>query len=173
MYRVLFASAVFDNQQRGRPDFEVGTYLSIQFVGIWVGSMAASRLIPRLPIDRLMVGANLASVVAAVVFLVAVLSGHLSVPMVVGSMFFFAVGAGIASPAALGQAINVNPAVIGSASGLYGFAQMGVGAICTAIMSLGNNPALTSAIVLVAAGLVAQASFWIAVRFHQPTAAAG
>jgi hypothetical protein len=40
-------------------------------------------------------------------------------------------------------------------------------------MSLGNNPALTSAIVLVAAGLVAQASFWIAVRFHQPTAAAG
>jgi len=172
MYGFLAASPFIFTHQLGRPDYEVGTYLAIQFVGIWVGSMAASRLIPRLPIDRLMVGANLASVMAAVVFLVAALSGHLSVPMVVGSMFCFAIGAGIASPAALGQAISANPTVIGSASGLYGFAQMGVGAICTAIMSLGNNPALTSAIVLVAAGLVAQASFWIAVHFRESTAGA-
>ena len=117
-----------------------------------------------------MVGANLASVAAALVFLVAALSGHLSVLLVVGSMFFFAVGAGIASPAALGQAISVNPAVFGSTSGLYGFSQMGVGAVCTATMSLGSNPALTSAIVLVAAGLIAQASFWIAVCFRDPPA---
>jgi DHA1 family bicyclomycin/chloramphenicol resistance-like MFS transporter len=171
MYGFLAASPFIFTHQLGRPDYEVGTYLAIQFVGIWVGSMAAARLIPKFAIDRLMVGANLASVVAALVFLVAASSGHLSVLLVVGSMFFFAVGAGIASPAALGQAISVNPAVIGSASGLYGFSQMGVGAVCTAIMSLGSDPALTSAIVLVAAGLIAQASFWIAVRFRDPPAA--
>ncbi|WIM13701.1 MFS transporter [Enhydrobacter sp.] len=168
MYGFLAASPFIFTHQLGRPDYEVGIYLAIQFVGIWVGSMAAARLIPKFAIDRLMVGANLASVVAALVFLVAALSGHLSVLLVVGSMFFFAVGAGIASPAALGQAISVNPAVIGSASGLYGFSQMGVGAVCTAIMSFGDNPALTSSIVLVAAGLIAQASFWIAVRFRDP-----
>jgi hypothetical protein len=47
------------------------------------------------------------------------------------------------------QAISVNPAVIGSASGLYGFSQMGVGAICTALVGMGSNPALTAAIILV------------------------
>jgi DHA1 family bicyclomycin/chloramphenicol resistance-like MFS transporter len=87
-------------------------------------------------------------------------------------MFFFALGAGIASPAALGQAISVNPAVIGSASGLYGFSQMAVGAVCTAITGFGSNPALAAAIVLAAAGLVAQCSFWIALRFRGPTAGA-
>lgn len=164
MYGFVAASPFIFTHQLGRPDYEVGTYLAIQFIGIWIGSMAASHLIPKLPIDRLMVGANLASVVAALFFLAVVLSDHLSVPLVMAPMFFFALGAGIASPAALGQAISVNPAVIGSASGLYGFSQMDVGAVCTAITGLGTNPALTAAIVLVAAGLIAQASFWVALR---------
>ena len=64
-------------------------------------------------------------------------------------MFVFGMGAGVASPAALTQAISVNPQVIGSASGLYGFSQMGVGALCTALVGIGSNPALTAAIILV------------------------
>jgi len=62
-------------------------------------------------------------------------------------MFFFTLGAGIASPMALTEAVSVNPRVTGSAAGLYGFTQMAVGALCTA---------------LAGAGIVAQASFWIA-----------
>ena len=54
-------------------------------------------------------------------------------------MFVFGIGAGVASPAALTQAISVNPEVIGSASGLYGFSQMGVGAICTALVGIGQR----------------------------------
>ena len=69
-----------------------------------------------------------------------------------------------AAPAALTQAIGVNPVVIGSASGLYGFTQMAVGAACTALAGLGPDPALAAALVLVAAGLVAQLSFQIATR---------
>jgi len=69
----------------------------------------------------------------------------------------------IASPSALTLAISVNPNVIGSASGLYGFAQMGVGALCTALAALGD-PALTVALVLTAAGVIAQSCFWIASR---------
>jgi DHA1 family bicyclomycin/chloramphenicol resistance-like MFS transporter len=79
-------------------------------------------------------------------------------------MFFFAMGAGVASPAALTQAIGVNPQVIGSASGLYGFSQMGVGAICTALVGTGSDPALTVALVLVGAGVIGQAAFWIALH---------
>ncbi len=104
------------------------------------------------------------SVVAAFVFLAAVLSDELSVPLTVGTMFLFTLGVGIAAPAALTQAVSVNPNVIGSASGLYGFAQMAVGAICTAAAGAGSNPALATAVVLVVTGCLAQASFWAAGR---------
>ena len=134
--------------------------------GLWLGSVAATRLIPRLPIDRLAVWANVVSVAAALVFLGAVLSNHLTVLLAIGPMFVFGMGAGVASPAALTQAISVNPQVIGSASGLYGFSQMGVGAICTALVGLGSDPALTAAIILAAAGVIGQISFWIALRYR-------
>jgi DHA1 family bicyclomycin/chloramphenicol resistance-like MFS transporter len=84
-------------------------------------------------------------------------------------MFVFGMGAGVASPAAMTQAISVNPAVIGSASGLYGFAQMGVGAICTALVGMGSNPALTAAIILVSAGVIGQTAFWLALRHRART----
>jgi len=85
----------------------------------------------------------------------------------------FTVGVGMASPAALTQAISVNPQVIGSASGLYGFTQMAVGALCTALAGMGHsNPALASAIVLAGAGIVAQLSFAIALRTQKRAAAA-
>jgi DHA1 family bicyclomycin/chloramphenicol resistance-like MFS transporter len=84
-------------------------------------------------------------------------------------MFVFGVGAGIASPAALSQAISVNPQVIGSASGLYGFSQMGVGAICTALVGLGSDPAHTAAIIVATAGVIAQIAFWIALGHRAPS----
>ena len=84
-------------------------------------------------------------------------------------MFVFGLGAGIASPAALTQAICVNPHVIGSASGLYGFSQMGVGAICTALVGFGSDPALTAAIILASAGVIGQLAFWIALHHRGRT----
>src|SRR6185295_17271780 len=125
-----------------------------------------TRLIPILPIDRLAVWANLLSVLASFALLGGILAGHLSVLTIMVPMFVFGLGAGVASPAAMTQAISVNPHVIGSASGLYGFSQMGVGAICTALVGLGSNPALTAATILVAAGVIGQASFWIALRYR-------
>jgi DHA1 family bicyclomycin/chloramphenicol resistance-like MFS transporter len=168
MYAFVSASPFIIAGQLHRPTYEVGIYLAVLISGIWIGSALTARLITRLPLDRLTVGANLFSVVAAAVFLIAVLTEHLSVPLVVAPMFFYAVGVGMASPAALTQAISVNPKVIGSASGLYGFAQMGVGAVCTALAGIGSNPALAVALVLAGAGTIAQTGFWIAVRYRDP-----
>jgi len=67
----------------------------------------------------------------------------------------------------LTQAISVNPRVIGSASGLYGFTQMAVGGLCTALAGLGHDPALTAASVLAIADLAGQLSFWIALRWQR------
>jgi MFS transporter, DHA1 family, multidrug resistance protein len=104
---------------------------------------------------------------AAFVLLGGVLTHHLSVTLVIVTMFAFTVGVGIAAPAALTQAISVNPRVIGSASGLYGFTQMAVGALCTALAGLGQDAALSAAIVLAAASVVGQASFWVALRWRE------
>ena len=164
MYAFIGASPFIFAHQLDRPDYEVGLYPALTMVGVSIGSIAATRLIPRLPIDRLAVWANLLSVLASLVFLGAVLSGHLSVPLAIGPMIVFGMGAGVASPAALAQAVSVNPAVIGSASGLYGFSQMGVGAICAALVGTGSNPALAAAIILVGAGMIGQTAFWIALR---------
>ncbi len=71
---------------------------------------------------------------------------------------------------ALTEAVSVNSRVIGSASGLYGFIQMAVGASCTALAGFGRDPALAAALVLAGAGVVAQISFWIA-RDRQPSVA--
>jgi DHA1 family bicyclomycin/chloramphenicol resistance-like MFS transporter len=166
MYAFISVSPFIFAHQLGRPDYEVGIYPAILLAGVWLGSMAATRLIPRLPIAKLAVWANLVSVLGAMVFLGAVLTHHLTVLLAIGPMFVFGMGAGVASPAALTQAISVNPHVIGSASGLYGFSQMGVGAICTALVALGRDPALTAAIILATAGVIGQLSFWIALRYR-------
>jgi DHA1 family bicyclomycin/chloramphenicol resistance-like MFS transporter len=160
---IAVAPFIFVNQLH-RPEHEVGVYLALLVSGVWLGSFLTSRLIVRIPAGRLLVCANLMSVAAALVLLAATLTGHLSVPLIIACMFLYTVGVGTASPAALSQAVNINPFVIGSASGLYGFAQMAVGAICTAFASLGSDPALAVSLVLAAAGIVAQVSFWIALR---------
>ncbi len=77
-------------------------------------------------------------------------------------MLLFTLGAGMASPAALTKAVSVDPALTGSAAGLYGFSQMAIGALCTSLAGLGHDPALASASVLAAAGILGQAAFWMA-----------
>lgn len=162
MYAFIASAPFIYVHQLHRPPHEVGGYLALLVSGVWLGSMLAARLVHRVPLRRLLIVSNGFSVMAAGVFLVAVLTSHLSVALIGITMFVFTAGAGVASPAALTEAISVNPRVIGSASGLYGAAQMAVGALCTAAASLGGDPALGAAVVLTAAGVIGQASFWIA-----------
>ncbi len=164
MYAFIAAAPFIFTEDLHQPPQAVGLYLAVLIVGVSVGSVLATRLVRVLPIERLMVGANLLSVFGALTFLVSVLLGHASVPTVVGSMLLFTLGAGMASPAALTKAVSVDPKVVGSAAGLYGFTQMAIGALCTSLAGLGAEPAFASAAVLVAAGIVAQVAFWIALH---------
>ena len=162
MYAFIAVAPFVFAQQLHRPAYEVGPLLALLVLGVWIGSVLASRLVGRLPLRRLLIGANALSVLAAFLLLTVVLADRLSVAWVVLTMFLFTLGVGTAAPAALAQALGVNPIVIGSASGLYGFTQMAVGALCTALAGLGSDPALAAALVLATAGAVAQLSFWIA-----------
>jgi len=164
MYAFLAAAPFVFVHELHRPLGEVGPNIAILIFGVWVGSMIASRLIRVVPMKPLLIGANAVSALAALVLLAAVLTGHLSVVLVIASMFMFTLGAGIVSPMALIEAISVNPVVIGSASGLYGFSQMAIGAVCTALAGLGESPVLAAAAVLTGAGIISQACFWSALR---------
>jgi DHA1 family bicyclomycin/chloramphenicol resistance-like MFS transporter len=164
LYAYTASAPFIFEQQLGRSTHEVGVYLAILMLGISIGSFATSRLVMRIATPRLIVGANLLSLFASIVMLAGIASGHLSVPLMVGGMFMFSIGAGVASPAALTSAVSINPQVIGSASGLYGFTQMAVGGICTTLVGFGANPALAAAAVLTGAGVISQLMFWMALR---------
>ncbi|MDB5819225.1 MAG: Bcr/CflA family drug resistance efflux transporter, partial [Rhizobacter sp.] len=167
VYGFIAAAPFIFTQQLNRPAHETGFYLALLISGLWLGSFLATRLVKRVEMRRLAVRSNVVSLAAAVVFLAMAISGHLSVVGVVGIMFVFSVGCAVASPAALTEAISVNPKVTGSASGLYGFAQMAVGALCAGLVGLGSNPAVAAGCVLVGAGIVGQAAFFMATRARQ------
>jgi DHA1 family bicyclomycin/chloramphenicol resistance-like MFS transporter len=163
---IAAAPFIFVNQLH-RPAAEVGFYIAVLVSGVWLGTVLTSRLITRMPLGRLLIAANAMGILAAVVLLGGVVLGHLSVILVLATMFVFTAGVGMAAPAALTQAISVNPRVIGSASGLYGFTQMAVGAFCTALAGFGHDAALSASAVLAGAAIVGQAAFWIALRRPQ------
>jgi DHA1 family bicyclomycin/chloramphenicol resistance-like MFS transporter len=117
-----------------------------------------------MPLDRMLRGGQTLSLAASVTLLLVVLLGVASVGWFVGLMLLFTVGMGIASPGAMTQAMSVDARVTGSASGLYGCAQMGVGAICSALVVLASDQALGAATVLAGAGIVSQLCFAVATR---------
>jgi DHA1 family bicyclomycin/chloramphenicol resistance-like MFS transporter len=162
LYAFIGAAPFIFVDQLNRPAYEVGLYLTLNIAGVWLGSLTASRMVSKVPIRRLMVTGNLPSCAGATVFLQAAVSGTLNLPLTVLPLLVLTYGTGIASPAALTEALSINPLVAGSASGLYGFAQMGIGAVCASLGGVGGNPALAAGAVLVGAGLLAQLSFWVA-----------
>ena len=164
MYAFIASAPFIFVHQLNRPVHEVGLYLAALMLGVWTGSALASRLVRGGNMQRLLIRANLLGLLAALALLVAAASGRLSVVWVVGTMFLFTMSAGIASPAALTEAISVDRRVTGSAAGLYGATQMAVGALSTALVGLGSNPAIAAALVLVGASVLGQAAFWMALR---------
>ena len=167
MYAFVTAAPFIFTQQLHRPVGETGFYIATLVFGVWIGSMIVSRLIGRMPMATILIGANLVSVAAAAALLATVLTGTMTVASTVGLIFVFTLGCGGASPMALTQAVSVNPNVAGSASGLYGCAQMVVGAVCSALSGLGSDPALSTAIILLSAGLISQGCFWLALRLKR------
>ena len=160
----FFSAAPFIFRGLGRPDHEVGIYLAVLVVGISLGNVLASRVIGRTSLDGVLRWSGAISLASALLLLAVVLSGSLTVAWAMGCMFVFTLCTGVGGPSALGQAIGVNPRVVGSASGLYGFVQMTVGAVCSALAGVGSQPALSAALVMAGAALLGQLAFRVALR---------
>jgi DHA1 family bicyclomycin/chloramphenicol resistance-like MFS transporter len=164
-YAYLTASPFIFVDQLHRPVQEVGLYYLLVFFGISLGSLLVNLLMRRLPARLLLRGANGLAVLGAATFFAAAVTDHLGVGVVVAAMLVVSVAAGVASPLAVTGAISVIPSAIGAASGLYGFIQMGFGALCTAIVGLWpGQAALTASTVLLAAMMLGQAALTSATR---------
>jgi DHA1 family bicyclomycin/chloramphenicol resistance-like MFS transporter len=156
VYAFIAAAPFIFTTQLQRPLHEVGFYLGMLIIGMSLGNALTRRLVRTLDVERLLLTGNGLCLVCAAGFVGLVLAGELSVPLVIGLMFLYTLGAGLASPAALTKALSVDDHLIGSAAGAYGFTQMIIGAACTTAAGIGSNPALSAAAVLLAASCIGQ-----------------
>jgi DHA1 family bicyclomycin/chloramphenicol resistance-like MFS transporter len=167
-YAFIAAAPFLYQHQFGQSARVTGACLGIVVMGAWVGSFLASRLASASPTQRLLVlGHSLCALFASALCIV-MMFDLASAIVVTALMFFYTCGVGLAGPAALAQATAIKPDMAGSASGLYGFFQMVVGAAAAASVSLGSNPGRAAAIALLASAALAQGFFLVARRQALP-----
>ncbi len=149
-YAFLAAAPFIFADRLHRPPAEIGFYFVVPILGFSIGAIIANRLVRRIAPVRIMLAASLVATFGALLFAVLEVTDHLSVIAVLIPILIFCIGSGTVSPLALTSAISVHPGMIGAASGLYGCAQMGYGALCTLAVSFWHaNPAEGAATVLV------------------------
>ena len=159
LYAFIAAAPFIFIEQLHTSKAEVGLILGLLMGGMALGNVLARQLIQRVSLDKLMLGGNLLSLSCAGALLALTLMQQLNVVLAVSLMTLFTIGSGMTSPAALAKALGVHPQLTGSAAGVYGFAQMAVGGICTMAASVGNNPSLSAFSVLFIAGMLGQLGF--------------
>ena len=164
-YAFMAASPFILIELLHQPTERVGLYYLLLMAGVAAGSLLANRIAGRIRVRVALRLANSFAIAGAALFMLADLTGIISVVTVIAPVVLFMVGAGMASPFALSGAVSVNPHAIGAASGLYGFTQMAYGALCTVIVEVWRpGSVLTVAAVLLGSALLGQAALSLAVQ---------
>lgn len=164
-YAFMSASPfILENRLHQTPQ-AIGLYYVLLMAGVAVGGFTANRLAGRVRPRQALRVANGIAIAAAALFLLADLTDRLSVLTVIAPVTLFLVGAGMASPFAVAGAVSVNPLAIGAASGLYGFAQMAYGVLCTLVVATWRPGAVYPvAVVLLASAVAGQVALAAAMR---------
>lgn len=148
-----------------QPTERVGLYYLLLMAGVALGGLSANRIAGRIRTQVALRIANGIAVTGATCFMLAEVTGYLTVTTVIAPVVVFMVGAGMASPFAVAGAVSAHPYAIGAASGLYGFTQMAYGALCTVIVEVWRpGSVFTVAVVLLASALIGQAALSLATR---------
>ena len=147
LYPYLATAPYIVHEQLGLPIRYVGWCAASTIVGAGLGTFLTRKLAGRWPAERfLYIGSGL-GLGLATLFLCIQALGWLSAPLLLALMVVMTFGAGMASPAALSRALGATtPALAGTAAGLYGFAQMAMGAVGTMLVGFGEVPALACAV---------------------------
>lgn len=121
----------------GRSSAEYGAWFALTAFGYMVGNLIAARMSPRFGVDNMIragVGLQIAGAVISIVL--ATLYPLGGPETVFPAQFLLSCGNGIFLPNAIAGAISVRPQAAGTASGIVGFVQMGLGAAAAQAMSI-------------------------------------
>ncbi|MES1155679.1 MAG: MFS transporter, partial [Pseudorhodoplanes sp.] len=120
----------------GRSSAEYGAWFALTAFGYMIGNLIAARMSPRFGIDNMIragIGLQIAGVILSIIL------AHLfpfgGPETVFPAQFFLSCGNGIFLPNTVAGAISVRPQSAGTASGITGFMQMGLGAVAAQAMS--------------------------------------
>src|SRR4051794_40580995 len=164
-YGFMSASPFIFETRLHQPTQRIGLYYLCLMLGVALGSTLANRLAERLSLLTALRIANGLGILGAALFALADAADALSVLTVVAPVTVFMIGAGMASPFALTGAVSVNPRAIGTASGMYGFFQMGYGMLCTIVVESWHPGAVYPvAAVLLGSAVLGQIAMMVAAR---------
>jgi DHA1 family bicyclomycin/chloramphenicol resistance-like MFS transporter len=119
----------------GRTSAEYGLWFIVTSFGYMLGNFSASRLAVRRGVDALIWWGILIEIVGAIVTAIAILlwpnggPATIFLPQVIVSF-----GNGMLLPNSIAGAVSVRPQSAGTASGITGFTQMGLGAVAAQLM---------------------------------------
>lgn len=154
LYAFLAAAPFLYVEALSRSPQEVGLFCVVVSGGMVVGTALVRLVAGRVEVRRGARVGNAASLAAALALLGLAATGQITVLSLTAPLVLYAIGVGVAGPNIVAAAMNVEPDAAGSASGLYGFSQMAVGAVCTLAVGVWHDgTALPLAAVLVAASL--------------------
>jgi DHA1 family bicyclomycin/chloramphenicol resistance-like MFS transporter len=120
----------------GRTPLDYGLWFIMVSFGYMIGNGLAGRFSERIGIDRMIGLGTTLALLGALACLLAAVTGLLSPLAIFGPMLLVAIGNGLAIPNGTAAAISINPVVAGTASGLAGFLQMGLGALTSQSVGL-------------------------------------
>ncbi len=164
MYGVITAAPFIFETNLHRPAHEVGPWLALVVLAVALGNFLIKVTAGRVPLRRMLALANWVTLGAGLALLGAVLFVPLTAAIFMAPVFVFCLATGVTSPIATTEALSIRPDHAGAASGLYGFTQMVVAALCTVAVGLGGDPALAAALVTAGVGALAMFAFRIAAR---------
>jgi DHA1 family bicyclomycin/chloramphenicol resistance-like MFS transporter len=147
-----------------------GTWFVLVAGGYAIGNFLSGRYAERAGVRWMIVGGSLLAVVV-VALMPALFAAGLDHPAsLFGPMFVLGIANGLVLPNALAGAISVVPRIAGAASGLTGAAQMGFGALFSAITGAMLAGGATAMPLFVAMGLAAAGAFGVALAIGRTQA---
>ena len=139
MFALLATSPFILVERLHRPLHEVGYVYAVLIAGVMIGNAFGGRLLRRFSFETLMIAACVSGAAGAALIWLSNLQGGLTAPAFVAGGLLYTGMCGLMAPLSLTRSIELAPALAGTASGLYGFSQMSIGALAVAIAGYGAD----------------------------------
>lgn len=147
-FALLTASPFIVVGTLGRPDREVSLFYAVFIAGVISGGFLSRMLVRRAGFEKLIAAGTATALLMAVTLLAQGLTDTLTVPGFVVPSYLFTTCVGLLSPLTLTKAVSNADTLVGSATGLFGCAQMLTAAVSVVLAGLGASIFVSTATVL-------------------------